>query len=271
VWYTKYVCRAKDAHLIDGYPDGTFHPERSINVAEAAKIIARADTFNAGDPVLPADTGGPWYEIYTRYLVERGAMPTEITSYDHPLMRGQMAEILYHLHIAREPKIHDCSGLKGEGAFNDPSLGVCFSYDPSWPAPVLSSEPGRSQGGFPWQNSNKELFIGPVCEGCAEGEDMYTFTLERGDLHFLAGDEETLAQLTPDRLIAIQSDSMQGDVRTIVFSEGGICGDLVAVFLWEGQPITWLRGRCAADSAKAEGQFNTIFSSLRLTPVQWYR
>ncbi len=96
-WYGKYICRAKDAHLIDGYPDGTFRPAQNINFSEAAKIIALTATLNAGDPILPSDDGGPWYSRYVRFLSEAHAIPTSIKSLDQVITRGEMAEMIWRL------------------------------------------------------------------------------------------------------------------------------------------------------------------------------
>lgn len=95
-WYIKYVCRAKDSGLITGYPDRTFRPEQNINFVESSKILSLA-AFNAVSLDLPEDMGGPWYDIYVRYLAERNAIPVSIASFDHDLTRGEMAEIIYRL------------------------------------------------------------------------------------------------------------------------------------------------------------------------------
>ncbi len=96
-WFQKYVCRARDANLISGYPDGSFKPERMINFVEAAKIIATTDTYNSGDPVMPQFTGGPWYSVYVQYLSDHDAIPMSIVSPDQLITRGEMAEIIYLL------------------------------------------------------------------------------------------------------------------------------------------------------------------------------
>lgn len=41
-WYTKYVSRAFNEGVIDGYPDGTFRPGNNINLVEAIKIVMNA-------------------------------------------------------------------------------------------------------------------------------------------------------------------------------------------------------------------------------------
>lgn len=145
-WYVKYICRAKDGGLISGYPDGTFRPEQNINFAEAAKIIARTDIFNAGDPVLPKDLGGPWYDIYLSYLSYYSEIPLSISSVDHTLTRGEMAEIIYRLrnkdHLALPSKKYD--SVSGQLTFNNTSgttklrpyhnsqLGYDMSYPSAW-------------------------------------------------------------------------------------------------------------------------------------------
>jgi|GEM_PF-3213684 len=96
VWYEKYVCRARDSHLIEGYPDSTFRPANYINFAEAAKIIVLAEVFNDPDNDF-SQAIDPWYERYVRYLTERNAIPISINSLDKNITRSEMAEIIFRL------------------------------------------------------------------------------------------------------------------------------------------------------------------------------
>ena len=41
-WYTKYICFANDMDIVEGYDDGNFEPDTTINFAEASKIIVLA-------------------------------------------------------------------------------------------------------------------------------------------------------------------------------------------------------------------------------------
>ncbi|PIR54322.1 hypothetical protein COU75_01585 [Candidatus Peregrinibacteria bacterium CG10_big_fil_rev_8_21_14_0_10_42_8] len=79
-WYAPYVCAAKRRGIIDGYPDGTYKPDRTVNFAEAIKIILGAygreiddaegeqwyapyvDNLNSAD-ILPAHSYIPWEEL----------------------------------------------------------------------------------------------------------------------------------------------------------------------------------------------------------------
>jgi hypothetical protein len=74
-WFATYVCAAKRLGWIDGYPDGGFGSDRSINRAEAMKILVdafgrRAD--KAADD-MPSDVrAGTWFEPYVAAGVRLG-------------------------------------------------------------------------------------------------------------------------------------------------------------------------------------------------------
>lgn len=57
-WYAPYVRYAKKFGIIEGYPDGTFRPEQTINFAEALKIAY--ETLG----VDTEDIGGAWFSRY---------------------------------------------------------------------------------------------------------------------------------------------------------------------------------------------------------------
>lgn len=89
-WYAPYVCAAKVSGLVNGYNDGTFHPERNINFAEASKIIVNALEIGVDD-VLDSD---PWFKPFVKVLEQRLAIPISIGSFDHEITRAEMAEIV---------------------------------------------------------------------------------------------------------------------------------------------------------------------------------
>jgi len=90
-WFAPYICIAKEGGIIGGYPDGTFKPQKTINFAEAAKIIASAFSV----PMTNDST--VWYKGYVVALAQRNAIPLSLSSYDHLLTRGEMAEIIWRL------------------------------------------------------------------------------------------------------------------------------------------------------------------------------
>ena len=50
-WYAPYVCYAKTANWISGYPDGNFKPEKSINKVEALKMLLNSQGYIVTDEV----------------------------------------------------------------------------------------------------------------------------------------------------------------------------------------------------------------------------
>ncbi len=99
-WYATDVCFGKMKHLIDGYPDGLFHPADSINFVEAAKIISNVFALDIQDQ----ETGEFWYRPYVKRLADLHAIPVSIKRFDQTLTRGEMAEMVYRLKANREDK-----------------------------------------------------------------------------------------------------------------------------------------------------------------------
>jgi hypothetical protein len=90
-WYAKYICTALSNDVLDGYDDGTFKPENTINFAEASKITANAFDLDLGGQARE------WYEPYVVAMDRLYAIPLEVDSFETELTRGQFAEIVYRL------------------------------------------------------------------------------------------------------------------------------------------------------------------------------
>jgi hypothetical protein len=97
-WFARYVCAARSAGIVSGYPDGMFRPANPISFVEAAKVIGNAFEIQA------ASGGDEWYEPYVLALEGRKAIPLEVQSLDQAITRGQMAEIIYRLRARRTDK-----------------------------------------------------------------------------------------------------------------------------------------------------------------------
>ena len=89
-WYFDFVCVAKDKQIINGYPDGSFMPAQDINFVEAAKIIVEGIDYETSE-------SDPWFKRYVMEFATRNAIPTTITSFEHKVTRGEMAEAMYRL------------------------------------------------------------------------------------------------------------------------------------------------------------------------------
>ncbi len=94
-WYAENICFAKTMNIIDGYPDGTFHPADSINFVEAAKIISNVFSLN----IEEYQTGEFWFRPYVQQLSDLHAIPTNIRRMDQTLSRADMAQIVYRLKV----------------------------------------------------------------------------------------------------------------------------------------------------------------------------
>lgn len=90
-WFDKYVCNAVLEHIVSGYPDGTFRPERPINFAEASKVIAHALLDH--DTQLRHDEA--WHVQYIQSLSQIGAIPVTSAGPASLVTRGEMMEMIY--------------------------------------------------------------------------------------------------------------------------------------------------------------------------------
>lgn len=102
-WFAPYVELAYRYGIIEGYPDGTFRPQNTINFAEALKIIlltndvdTRRIRFNE-TPLLYVKKGD-WFARYFGYAHNKNLINRE--KFYHPaqaITRGEFAEIVYRL------------------------------------------------------------------------------------------------------------------------------------------------------------------------------
>lgn len=94
-WYSSYICAAKESGLVEGYPDGSFHPDSVINMAEALKISIGTYKY----PIPETDT---WYEGVVDMAEELDLFPVSYEAPDQWVTRGEMAEITYWLMLLGE-------------------------------------------------------------------------------------------------------------------------------------------------------------------------
>lgn len=102
-WYSKYLVVAMKNDIIKGYEDGSFQPDKTINLAESLKIYIGSldDVIYPNDKSLyiyadtPADD---WYTNYTAYAGYKGMIYINNDNNIFPnqdMTRGYLAEILY--------------------------------------------------------------------------------------------------------------------------------------------------------------------------------
>ncbi len=91
-WYAPYVNFAKEKGIVKGLKDGKFHPEKSITLAEASKVLVNL--------LLEKTEDSKTEEWWTPFVEKLEPYIQIQLSHDKPsdqLIRGDMAKILYGL------------------------------------------------------------------------------------------------------------------------------------------------------------------------------
>ncbi|MFC1748425.1 S-layer homology domain-containing protein [Pseudomonadota bacterium] len=101
VWFYDFVYRAYNQSFVEGYPDGTFKPANTINIAESMKVVLL--TFNAElgdlekDP-YPDVTKTDWYATYADYSRDKNLIaPLDNGRLDagRQMTRGDFIRLIY--------------------------------------------------------------------------------------------------------------------------------------------------------------------------------
>lgn len=93
-WYIPYLRYAKQQGIIAGYPDGTFKPSNTINLAEALKIIFTTFDIPTVQFIQAPDQ---WYEYYTGALESDFSSRTKLnvdSQIDKALTRAEAASLI---------------------------------------------------------------------------------------------------------------------------------------------------------------------------------
>lgn len=101
-WYTKYLIIAKQQGIIDGYADGSFQPDKTINLAESLKIYLESYSVitypNIEDYIFADTPEDSWFAKYTAYAGSEGLINIHSENNIYPnqeMTRGYTAEIIY--------------------------------------------------------------------------------------------------------------------------------------------------------------------------------
>ncbi len=76
-WASDYIATAQNRGLVEGYPDGSFQPERFVSRAEVVAVVARALGWGGEQnlsPVLPSDIQDSWARTYIAAFFLHGAL-----------------------------------------------------------------------------------------------------------------------------------------------------------------------------------------------------
>lgn len=100
-WFAPYVSIAKEKNIIAGYEDGTFQPEKNINLAESLKIFLNCYPdleYPQIDDIFADVTSTDWFAKYAAYAKQKTLVNLTLENKIDPnqdMTRGYMAEIIY--------------------------------------------------------------------------------------------------------------------------------------------------------------------------------
>ncbi|MDO8648637.1 MAG: S-layer homology domain-containing protein [Candidatus Peregrinibacteria bacterium] len=130
-WFSPFVCAAKRLGWIAGYPDGTFQPNKTVNRAEAIKMISSSLTsdLNAAT-ALPRDVSPyTWYALYVRVGVKMGMIPEDrIFGPSAAMTRGDTALWIYRAMQNSEQGEEEATTEEEQGAAGA-SAEESFEFD----------------------------------------------------------------------------------------------------------------------------------------------
>jgi S-layer homology domain len=94
-WYWRYITYARARGIVEGYPDGLFRPEQTVNTAEASKIAV--NVFDVTKPTINCFRTCEWWLVYVEAMNRNSILPTSASLPTHIVTRGEMAIIIRNL------------------------------------------------------------------------------------------------------------------------------------------------------------------------------
>lgn len=145
-WFYPYVSKAVELKLIQGYADGSFKPEQSINLAETLKIISlamRIDVTTPSKSPYPDMSSDAWFAPYVEYAKKDHfilAHHDESLHPDYTMTRGELIELMYRFAYVKEFELYDfdlsTNWLRHQNTVFDYSIKVPFGWE------VISGDSG---------------------------------------------------------------------------------------------------------------------------------
>lgn len=89
--FAKEICIALRDGIVEGYRDGSFHPNATINLAEGSKILSRAYALA---PYAELEKNTLWFGPYLYALAVRNIVPENIRTVNQMLTVGDLREMV---------------------------------------------------------------------------------------------------------------------------------------------------------------------------------
>ena len=109
-WYMPYLNRAVENGIVQGYDDGTFKPDTTVNLAENLKMLLLSNDIDISTISVTqnpyADTPkDAWYAPYVQYAKDKNLIDADDQNKVYPgqgMTRGKLAETMYRLIYLKE-------------------------------------------------------------------------------------------------------------------------------------------------------------------------
>ncbi len=107
IWFAPYVDLAHSKGVVAGYDDGLFHPDGTVNFAEALKMVIEAYGLDYSRIIFRPNqyhyvNANDWFARYFTYAASRNMINNR--KFYHPgqaITRGEFAELVYRAEIVR--------------------------------------------------------------------------------------------------------------------------------------------------------------------------
>lgn len=209
-WYGPIVCEAKQRRIVSGDSAGRFRPDAPVNMAEALRILLRAQ--RVAFPDKPSD---PWYEPYVEYAHSHGIVSKHSYLPWETVTRGRMAQLLSGVRKAKDAPPGTVEGFPssgcGKAAPATPPVTVDVSgvqrrflidvprdYDSRTPARLIFAFHGRTNSnaqvrGYLELTKTASAYFVVYPESLKNGSSNVWTTTEDGDYAFF---DALLAELS---------------------------------------------------------------------------
>ncbi len=109
-WYTRFVLKALELNIVQGYADKTFKPSQTVNLVESLKMLILTNGIDLNNlevtetPYKDAESS-EWYIKYLQYAKDKNLIDADVRGNIFPgqgITRGKLAEIMYRLIKVKE-------------------------------------------------------------------------------------------------------------------------------------------------------------------------
>ncbi len=138
--FFNFVCIARKKNAINGFSDGNFKPDKFITTAEASKVISNSFKLTQEDQIVHDPEHH--FRNYIDALFDIKALPPTLKSLTNPLLREEMAEMIYRIreNVKGKESISYDELYKGEISAT-PSPTTPFPSTTIGPTPIMTNTP----------------------------------------------------------------------------------------------------------------------------------